>query len=282
MIKAIIADVDGVMVGKQEGVNFPLPHTEVIDALAKFAQNGLPIVLCTGKYRAAIDAIITRAHLNNPHITDGGALIIDPLGETKVIQQTTIDRAVVQDYLAHETADTELYSATSYFVQRDSYVEVLQKHSQLLQTKPVLVDNLAEVAAMTPIIKMISFADDDSGRPAVEAQVRRLGNRLNFIWTSAPFLAPHPICVMTAPEVSKEEAAAKVARDLGIAFDEILGIGDTPADWDFMKLCGYVATVGDNPELRCLASQKDHWYAGGSVDDNALLDIFDHFGLRRL
>jgi len=280
VIKAIIADVDGVMVGKREGVNFPLPHMNVVGALRAVAADGIPVVLCSAKFHRALDGIIHQARLNNPHITDGGALIINPLGDKKIIEQIAIDKAVISQYLAANAAYTELYSADAYFVPKGEDPEFMAKRARLLQMEPTLVDSLNEVNAAETIIKIISYADDEFDIPRVEAQVKRLGKEVNYIWSHHPFIMPRQPCVMTAPGVSKEHAARDVARYLGVSFNQILGIGDSSADWSFVRLCGYAGVVGSNGELIKLALTKGHkTYLGKSVDDHGLLDILGHFGL---
>ncbi len=52
MVKLIITDVDGVIVGHKVGVNFPYPSQKVIEAL-KEVKLSIPVVLCTGKYLVA-------------------------------------------------------------------------------------------------------------------------------------------------------------------------------------------------------------------------------------
>lgn len=47
MIKAIITDIDGIIVGKKQGVNFPLPNELVIQKLKELHNNGLAIILCS-------------------------------------------------------------------------------------------------------------------------------------------------------------------------------------------------------------------------------------------
>lgn len=79
MIKAIITDVDGVIVGDKKGVNFPLPNERVIERLKAIKKSGIPVILCTGKPTYATEDIIRKAELDNPHITDAGAFIYNPL-----------------------------------------------------------------------------------------------------------------------------------------------------------------------------------------------------------
>ena len=281
-IKAVIADVDGVMVGKEEGVNFPLPHRDVIDALRRLVKSGVPVVLCSAKFRAAIDDIITQAELANPHITDGGALIINPLGEPKIIEQNIIDRATVIEYLSTKRGDTELYTATTCYMEKSTDSVSRERRAALLQTKPVVVDSLVEVARTADAIKLTILSHGQDDMPAIEKHIKRFGAKLHYIWSYHPWTAPRRPCVITAASVSKQHAARKVAAYLGIPFSAVLGIGDSPADWSFMELCGYAGTVGDNRELRELAQSKGpgHYFEAASVDDHGLLDILSHFNLR--
>ena len=71
MKKAIILDVDGVIIGEKKGVNTPHPHPDVMEKMQTIRSNGIPVVLCTAKPAFAIEYEIKEACLNNPHIADG-------------------------------------------------------------------------------------------------------------------------------------------------------------------------------------------------------------------
>ncbi len=45
MIKAIILDVDGVIIGEKIGYNSPHPHPDVVTALKKVREKGIAICL---------------------------------------------------------------------------------------------------------------------------------------------------------------------------------------------------------------------------------------------
>ncbi|MBW3569041.1 HAD hydrolase family protein [Candidatus Parcubacteria bacterium] len=126
-IKAIITDVDGVMVGKTEGIDFPLPRKNVIDRLKKISKDDIPVVLCTAKFGDSVKQIVIEADLHNPHITDGGALIIDYVGNT-TIKSHLLNNKIVNQF-TEETLNydiyTEIYTPISYFVQKSQLGSLL-------------------------------------------------------------------------------------------------------------------------------------------------------------
>ncbi len=141
MIKALILDIDGVLVGEKIGYNSPDPHPEVMTALKDIRQKGIPITLCTAKPHYAIDSIINQAQLSNPHITDGGAVIINPVnGEiiSKHIIPAQLAYEVVKTYLVSGVY-TEFYTLDGYFAQNDKIGDITEKHAHILKRSPILV-----------------------------------------------------------------------------------------------------------------------------------------------
>lgn len=76
MIKAIVMDIDGVIVGTKRGYNLPLPSEKVQRILHELSLR-LPISFCSAKSFAAILKIIQACDINSIHITDGGSLLHD-------------------------------------------------------------------------------------------------------------------------------------------------------------------------------------------------------------
>ncbi|EKE14511.1 MAG: hypothetical protein ACD_12C00460G0001 [uncultured bacterium] len=66
-----------------------------------------------------------------------------------------------------------------------------------------------------------------------------------------------------------------------IKSEEILGVGDSLTDWDFIGVCGYAGAMGNaTSDLKKLVlSKRKNGYVGKSIDENGILDIFEHFGL---
>lgn len=284
MIKALILDVDGVIVGNEEGVNFPLPHVEVIQAFRKLNSKGIPIILCTAKYRHAIEGIIRQAALHNPHITDGGALVIDPV-DNIVVKEHIIDPMVVQkclDSFLKRGLFAEIYTAEGYYHQKSQareFAELTKKRISVLQMDPMAVDSLKETAKKLDIIKIINFIKETE-KIKVEEVLQEIGKEVNSIWTSHPYLTPYRPLVITAPGVTKAQGSQEALDSLGLSFDEVLGVGDSESDWDFMQHCGYVATLanGDEQIKTHVLSKKNH-YIAPHVNENGMLDILEYFAL---
>lgn len=282
MIKAAILDVDGVIVGDQPGTNFPLPHTEAIQKFREVHATGIPIILCTAKFGFAIEDIIKQAGLNNPHISNAGAVVFDPI-EDAITRKHTIAPEAVQAYIAdclEAGVLTEAYTPDDYYIQRSQarqFADFLSRRKAVIQKEPVLVESLPEAAAAQDVIKMIAFTETKS---RVESITDKFEGRLNALWTTHPYLLPMHINIITAPGVSKAHASQEVLESLGISFEDTLGVGDTAGDWKFMELCGYAATLanGDDEIKRLIRTKREgKYFTAPHVNDNGILDIFEHF-----
>lgn len=100
------------------------------------------------------------------------------------------------------------------------------------------------------------------------------------IWTMHPTLLPAQAAIITAHGVSKKNASEEIVKQLGLSFDEVLGIGDTKGDWAFMQLCKYVAVIGDeSDELKVLAKEKgdETHFLAPSVEENGVLAALEFF-----
>ncbi|HUQ84815.1 MAG TPA: HAD family hydrolase [Candidatus Limnocylindrales bacterium] len=284
MIKAIITDVDGVIVGKKKGVNYPLPNKLIIGTLKKLHKKGFPIILCTAKFSYAIHEIIKQADLRNPHITDGGALTIDLLSN-KIIAVHTLENQlalqIISDLLKSGIY-TECYGVSDYFIQENQKNKFTEKRSELLQKTPTILSSLMKEVPKIDVIKIIAFQESTEEKQRIEIVLEKFDGRINFIWSTHPALFPNKPTVITVKGISKKSASFEVLKNLGIKPDETLGIGDSLADWNFMEICKYAGTVGnESRELKELVKKKGagNYFHGSSVDENGFIDILNFFKL---
>lgn len=162
MIKGIILDIDGVIVGEKIGYNSPYPHPDVISAMKEIRSNGICISLCTAKPYFAIEKIIQDANLDNLHITDGGSVLIDPI-TNNIYKKHSIESSLVKqivELFLEKHVYTECYTIDEYFIQKDQTedMETTRLHTHILQKEPVIVKDLVKTTEDREITKIMPIA----------------------------------------------------------------------------------------------------------------------------
>jgi HAD superfamily hydrolase (TIGR01484 family) len=283
MIKALILDIDGILVGEKIGYNSPHPHPEVIARLKAIRERGIPISLCTGKPYYAVEQIIEDAGLHNLHITEGGAVITDPI-DNVVLKSHNVDTETAERLVASLLSKgvyTEVYTLDTYWVQKDQKRELTKTHEHILQTAPQLVGDLLSVVSKQPIVKIMPVAKDDSEKEKVIEIYEAFKEKATLSWGTHPIALPHQFAIITAQGISKRQAAHEIASQENVKPADMLGVGDSTSDWQFIQDCGYGATLENgSPELKELLSAKgSQMYIGTSVDANGILKVLDYFNL---
>jgi Cof subfamily protein (haloacid dehalogenase superfamily) len=284
MIKTIILDVDGVIVGEKIGFNSPYPHKDVIERLKKIRKKGIPISLCTAKPHYSIRKIIDDTGLDNLHITNGGGVIIDPIDNIilkKHIINQKIAKKVIGEYLKNNVY-TEFYSVNEYFIQENQQSDLTKIHTHILQRKPHIIPLLVDEADKQDIVKIMPIAKNENDKKKLINIFKPFKNDLTLSWGVHPIALPHLFGIITAKNISKKQASSEITDSLNVKPEEILGIGDSTSDWQFIESCGYGGAIGNaNEELKQLVMSKgkERSFIGKSVDENGVIDIFNYFNL---
>jgi hydroxymethylpyrimidine pyrophosphatase-like HAD family hydrolase len=283
MIKAIILDVDGVIIGEKIDYNSPHPHKDVAAALKKVREKGVAVCLCTAKPHFSISVEINEPNLHNPHIADAGAVIIDPIDKIIVeehILKKSLAEEIVQELVAHGVY-SEFYTVNDYFIQKDQVSEITAKHRHILQRDPVIVSNLVEESRKNRITKIMPIAKDKADMKRVSKILEPFAKTASISWAVHPVALPLQFGIITALGSSKKEGAEAIVKSLQISFDEVLGVGDSTSDWKFIQLCGYGATLANgSEEIKELIKSKGegkYVISKGSVDENGILEILAFF-----
>lgn len=275
MIKMIVLDVDGVLTGNLHGINFPYPNEKVIEALKQIRKKGTPVVLCTGKYFPAIEPIILKAQLNNPHITDGGALIIDPL-DNKKSEVIYADKDIVSEIIKRffeNKLHIEAFTEAGLLVQKGTSKDYLIKRARINQRDSITVDSLMEETKKYDVIRLTAVAFNEDERKRADTVLKEFGGLIKAVWTLNPSTPNLQYCIISSPKATKIKSLSKIASQLNVSLENALGVGDTMGDWEFMKDCGYTATMKDAPQELKKLSQ----FVAPSVNDNGILEIFKYF-----
>lgn len=284
MIQAIIVDVDGIIVGDKLGYNSPHPHSDVLKALKTVRERGIPIILCTAKPNFSVFDIIKSAHLNNAHITDGGAVLIDPL-DNKSLEILTLEKTLVKEILQtmlENNIYVEFYTTEDYYMQKDLKAEITIVHEHILQRKPQeLLDLIAE-SGNYEVTKIMPIADDEQDKERIKKLLQPFEEKASISWGLHPVAFPRHFGIIVNKQTSKSEAAKRIIKSLSLSFENVLGVGDSATDWKFIELCGYAASVenGTKEIKELVQTKQDGKYTiGKSVDENGILDILKYFKL---
>lgn len=276
MIRGIITDIDGVMIGDKIGYNTPNPHPTVIERIKNIHDMGIPIILATGKPHYTIGKIIEDCQLDNPHVTDGGAILFDNIVIKKHVIDPNVVSKLVELYITNNMY-VEIYTEEGYFIQKSQIHENLTAvHTHILQTPPIIVEDLALESTKHNVIKIVPIATDTEDERRIHDLCRPFTSQISVAITVHPIANPHRFGIITALGVSKKQSAIDATTALGIPLSDYLGIGDSTSDWSFMQLCGTTATVSNGSEE---LKKFVRYISTKSVDENGMLDIFDHFKL---
>ncbi len=275
MIRAIILDVDGVIVGEKIGYNSPNPHPDVIRVLREIHSLGIPIALCTAKPNFAISQIIEDAGLDNLHITDGGAVA----GRKKHVIDTQIAREVI-GVLLQEGVYTEFYTVDDYFIQSSQRSPITRQHTHILQREPKIVESLFDEVAKHEPTKIMPIAKDELDKQTVAQLLQPFANRLQISWGVHPVALPLQFGIVTALGISKKAGAIEISKSTDIPLEDFLGVGDSFSDWQFMEVCGFAAAMGNASEdlkEKVKTKGEGKFYIGPGVDENGIIEILKYF-----
>jgi hydroxymethylpyrimidine pyrophosphatase-like HAD family hydrolase len=283
MIKGLIVDIDGVIVGSTAGYNFPDPHPDVLERLKSINDSGIVVSLCTAKPYFAVEKLVKDAGLNGLQITNGGGVLVNAT-DNSTVKAHALDMQVaaqiVQTCLDNDCY-VEVHTELNYYAQRSQKSDTTVMHTRILQKDPIFVDSLIDEVGKQNVVKIMPIAANDEAMETMSELFAKFTDDASISWASQPAALPWRLGIITAKGISKAQGSQEVADYYHISVNELLGIGDSTADWQFIESCGYAAAMGNaTDELKQLVLSKgDKSYIGGDVNENGVLQIFDHFNL---
>jgi HAD superfamily hydrolase (TIGR01484 family) len=282
MIRGIILDVDGVIVGGKPAFNFPIPHHDVINALRTLNQKGVSVSFCTAKPGFVIGKLVKQIGLDTIHISNGGSEIINHI-QNKIVETHPLDRSSANKFV-NETLKqglyTEVYTTNGYAIQKGTFCKLTEINVSILDTKPQEVPSLETFVANNEIIKIMPAAFTNDQKSLIEKMMTSFPD-LQLQWGANPMYAPTLFGVVTKKGITKKSGGIAISNHTGIPFTELLGVGDGLSDWEFIQLCTYTATVenADSKVKEHIKSRGKNGFIGASVDNNGILDIFKYYKL---
>ncbi|MBL1226797.1 Cof-type HAD-IIB family hydrolase [Enterococcus sp. BWR-S5] len=231
MIKLVAIDLDGTLLNSQKQIS-----DEDKQTLKQAKQNGVKVVICTGRPLAAITGYLTELDLNDPgdySITFNGGLVqkndtgeiiekaLMPLEHIHELYELAVSLNIPLDILSEGTV---LHLPTS-----EEYPSIYGRLNNLLTFEPT---KLGEMKADRIYNKAVVAIDADY----LDAQIQKIPadfyERYEVIKTRSNLLEFMP------KGITKAYGISLLARDLDIKQEEVMTIGDEENDLPMIEYAG--------------------------------------------
>ncbi len=265
--KLLVTDIDGTLLDRDGAIS-----AEDKDALARAGDLGIQVSLSTGRVPQACLRIISQLSLDGYHIFFDGALVGNPEKGEEVYVQPIGEECVRQviEFAHRNEMDLDLYSATQYFVERETWATAIRR--QFFGLQPTIVD-FTQLWQRERIIKgtLVVFSVEE--RAKADSLYLHFKSSLNFSRTKTPAYPGIDFINVVAPDVSKGEALEALASFLGMPLTEVMAIGDGVNDVSLLSKAG-LAIAMDNAcdELKAVAD-----YITLDVDHNGVAAAINKF-----
>lgn len=242
MIKMVVTDVDGTIVGKDEVL-----HDEFTDYVEALRAHGVGYTIATGRTVALAEDYVRRLGITIPYVACNGGTIVR---NGQVLMRKTIPLCGLREIF--DTADAMgmslLYSigGEEYAYRETPYVREQQKrYGRYLSPRPISREEW-ETEEADKVIVMAAVRDGSIGR--IEELCRELPSPF---WYKR--YADKAIDILHC-ESTKERGVRALAELTGLSLDEILFVGDDLNDVQLLREAGAGAAVGNaQPQAKAAA-----------------------------
>lgn len=234
MYKLIAIDIDDTLLTDEI-----LITERVQNAIDEARQNGVIIVLCTGRTIKGALRFYQQLQLDTLFITSGGAEIYN--NKQKRVFENEVDPKLVKEVLQH-AYDNDIHAQV--YIDGELIYRERNKYSEMYEGPygfpGTLIPNLMDLEEiLTPKIVYVLDADKASDvQPEVEKKFPTLAVKRS-----------KPVYIeLCSPNVSKGEALKYVADYYGVDMKETIAIGDSQIDAPMIEAAGLGVAVENAPD----------------------------------
>ena len=268
-IELVVVDLDGTLMASDHKLS------ERNEAALKAAiAQGVQILLATGKTRQSALDIIERIGLDTPGIYLQGLAVYD--GEGNVTYEKLLDPAIARrviTFAEDRGFDVILYSGFKILVRQlnEGARELTELYGEPM---PEAIGPLQNVLDDMPVHKLIVTRKGEARK--IKALRWQLGKQLDGAGRLVQAMIPDMLEVLP-PQASKGAALKSLLKQLGVAAQNVLAIGDGENDLEMLELAGIGVAVGNaSQQLKDIA---DH--VVGTNDEHAVAQTLERFVLKQ-
>ena len=239
-------------------------HPDTVRDIGLASESGLEVVYCSGRAVAELRPYTPQLPTMRYAVCMSGAVVYDFLEDRPLFV-----RAVRSDYVRKILETAEEYRGMIHFLTESESIVSEEDLPHLKDFhRAAFQDLFNRVARGVP--SMREELDRHSAVPKVniyfrspsdrEAACRKLSSLpVTFVYTELASLE------MTAGDVTKAVGLADLCGHLGIGMEEVMGVGDSLNDLDFLQAAGLSVAMGNSvPEIlkMCDAVTEDNLHNG--------------------
>lgn len=259
-IKLVATDIDGTLVKWDTSVS-----DGVKDCIKKLQENGVKVVLVTGRMHCATKHLRDELGLNSPVVSYQGGLIKGSDGKT--LYQENLDSDYAKEIInwAHKNdVHLNLYIDDKLYVEKDDdcvkrYTDGKFVPYTVCPFESLKIENVNKILAI-----------DYGNAERVTGWISELQAKFPelYIVKSTPFF-----CEIGSPMAKKSLGVEFLAKHWNLSQDEILTIGDQNNDIELLKAGGVKVAMGNaTPELKECAN-----YITDSVENDGFVKAIEKF-----
>lgn len=269
MIKLIVTDLDGTLLNSDHHMT---ERTE--QALKAAIEQGVKVVLATGKTRHSGNDIIQRLNLSTPGIYLQGISVHYP--DNSVKHQQQLDAKVLRrviTFAEDRGFEVVAYSGTRILAARKNPASQ-DLHTKYHEPEPEIVGSLHNLIGTTTINKLLIIKLGDPRK--ITALRWQLSKQLDSKEARLVQALPDMLEILP-PNASKGAALKTLLREMDIKPEEVLAIGDAENDLEMIQMAGIGVAVGNAVDkLKGVAD-----YVVASNDEDGVAEAVERFVLKK-
>ena len=260
MIKMVATDIDGTIVKWDTNIT-----DRVKNSIKSLCNNGIKVVLVTGRMHCATTHIAEILGLDTPIVSYQGGLIRTQAGETLYQQNLSSDYAKkIIKWAQKNNIHINLYLDDKLYVEKDNDFVKKYTDGKFVSYTVCPFANLK----IENVNKILAIDYNDADR--VTGWVKELHNTFPdlYIVKSTPYF-----CEIGNPHATKSAGVEFLAKMWGIKKEEILTIGDQDNDIELLKAGGTAVAMGNaTEELKKYAD-----FITDTVENDGFAQVMDKF-----
>lgn len=263
MIKMLVLDIDGTIFKKDYTASENVQRT-----LKALVNDGVKVVLCTGRMYAATKFIAAELGLTTPVICYQGGVVKNFYENDNTLLEKTMDSYLAADVikeLKKRGIFFNLYVNDVLMVEHDD--ELIRQYVDARNLSYKIVGNCENIE-LEGVNKILAIDNDTNLIEDLQKEMAEKYKDKLYVIRSTP-----RFCEFSNPEATKGNAVRFLAKKWGIKQDEIMACGDQDNDIEMLLAAGTKVAMGNATEsLKEIAD-----YVTDTVDNDGVVKAVAKF-----